>query len=480
MQGLNTFIFEELDQPSKDYLLAVGNTHGKVYPGIYSNNKNGFFSLFVIGFLFLIGIPIVNFFDTFAEPKAQAMLQTALFLMGSWFLLLALRHGCFFSGNSGLRSFIFIDGKYYWNCNHYSVNVANIENVQTFDYIFNDQFKTYDFNVVSDQEAVIISVYNEKSAADLYSLLFYKSNNTEDSSEIDNAFLLDEALKDLPSSHVPNPFKEGKEKVRFFGIGVFVLVMAFAFYLLLRMNISFRDDQIWQSILPINSDEKVYWLRIYLRDTRNTLHRDEAIKKLGEMYKHAFEEIAKSKSIVDKDDKFNSDFISKNVSAIDPKNLDLANLIPMAKMISVPAPKLIQGLQSIVLPRMLDLQEPFLKLSVVPADIGSTDSSKLIGAITDAYIHSVVHEFGSEYFLLSSSLDGPGHITIVYSFIGEKDEHKICFEVLYRQSSESEPIQKTTMEVRIPSRDIQYVERAAKRLGVFTMGDRSGEWAFPK
>ena len=477
MQGSKSFIFEELDQPSKDYLLAVGNTKGKFYPGIYSYNKTAFVTLFVIGFLFLISIPVVNFFDTFAEPKAQAMLQTALFLMGSWFVLLAFRHGCFFSGKSGLRSFIFIDAKYYWNCNYNSVNVANIEKVQTFDYSFNDQSKTYDFNVVSGQGVIDISVYNEEAAANLYSLLFYK---TKGSSGIDKIFPLDEAFKDIPFGHVPNPFKAGKEKFRFFGIGIFILVIAFSFYLFLLVNISFRDDQIWQSLQQINSDEKVYWLRIYLRDNRNTRHRDEAIKELGDMYKHAFEEIAKPKLIVDKDDRFNADFVSKNVLSIDPKNPDLAKLTPLAKMISVPDPKLIQGLQSIILPRMLDLQEPFLKLSVVPADIGLNDFSKLTGAITDAYIHSVVHEFGREYFLLSSSLDGPGHITIIYSFTGEKEGQKICFEVLYRNSPESEPIQKTSMEVSIPSKDISHIERAAKRLGVFTMGDRSGEWTFLK
>jgi len=35
------------------------------------------------------------------------------------------------------------------------------------------------------------------------------------------------------------------------------------------------------------------------------------------------------------------------------------------------------------------------------------------------------------------------------------------------------------LEVNIPGRELKYVERAAKRLGVFTVGDQSGEWAFP-
>jgi hypothetical protein len=175
----------------------------------------------------------------------------------------------------------------------------------------------------------------------------------------------------------------------------------------------------------------------------------------------------------------NVNFISKQIPAIDPRNPNLHMLIPKVKLISVPDPKLIEGLQSIIFSKMLDLQEPFLKLSVTPSDPASVDVSKFVGAITDAYIQSLVSVFGSEYFIVSSSLDGPGHISIVYSFFEEKSQQKIRFDVSYRQTLESEPTEKISLEVNIPSRELQYVERAAKRLGVFTVGDQSGEWAFP-
>ena len=72
-------------------------------------------------------------------------------------------------------------------------------------------------------------------------------------------------------------------------------------------------------------------------------------------------------------------------------------------------------LDVVVFSKMLDLQEPFLKLSVIPSDPASVDVSKFLGSITDAYIQSLVSAFGSEYFIVSSSLDGPGHINIIYS-----------------------------------------------------------------
>ena len=86
MQGSNTFIFEELDQPSKDYLLAIGKNKGNGFPGVYVGKSNSWWCFLVAGFVFLGAIPVVNFADTFAEPKAQAMLQTALLLVvgGSW------------------------------------------------------------------------------------------------------------------------------------------------------------------------------------------------------------------------------------------------------------------------------------------------------------------------------------------------------------------------------------------------------------
>lgn len=477
MQGSNTFIFEELDQQSKDYLLAIGKNKGIGFPGVYVGKSNSWWCFLVAGFVFLGFIPVVNFADTFAEPKAQAMLQTALFLVGGWFVILSFRRKGFFSSASNLCSFIFVDGKYYWNWNHYSVDVVNIENIKSFVYLFNEQFKTYDFKVDCSYRVINISVLNEELANKLYSLFFYKTKQEKNFDDSGDGFLLDETFKNLLIDGIPDPFKVRNEKVRILNYGFSILFLGFVFFLFFKIDIVLRDDQIWESIQSIKTDEKVYWLRIYLRDPRNIRHRNEAFTELGDKYKQIFQRVLKSKTIVDKDDKGNIDFISKQIPAIDPRNPNL--LIPMAKLISVPDPKLIEGLQSVIFTKMLDLQEPFLKLSVIPSDPESVEVSKFIGAITDAYIHSIVREFGSEYFIVSSSLDGPGHINIIYSFIEEKNQQKIRFDVSYRQTLESEPTEKIFLEVNVPSRELKYVERAAKRLGVFTVGDQSGEWAFP-
>lgn len=476
MQGSNTFIFEELDQPSKDYLLAIGKNKGIGFPGVYVGKSNSWWCFLVAGFVFLGAIPVVNFADTFAEPKAQAMLQTALFLVGGWFVMFSFRRKGFFSSASNFCSFIFVDGKYYWNWSHYSVDVVNIENIKSFVYSFNEQFKSYDFKVDCAYRVIRISVLNELLATKLYSLFFYKSKQEKN---FDDGFLLDETFKSLSPDGVPDPIKATNEKVGIVNYWFFVLVLGVVFFLFFQIDIIVRDNQIWESIQTINSDEKVYWLRIYLRDPRNTRHRDVALKQLGLKYENIFNKIGKSQNIIDRDDKRNIDFISKQIPAIDPRDPNLHILFPKAKLISVPDPKLIEGLQSIVFSKMLDLQEPFLKLSVTPSDHASVDVSKFVGAITDAYIQSIISAFGSEYFIVSSSLDGPSHINIVYSFIDEKNQKKIRFDVSYRQTLESEPTEKISLEVNIPSRELKYVERAANRLGVFTVGDQSGGWAFP-
>jgi hypothetical protein len=451
--------------------------------------------------------------DNFAEPKAQAMLQTALFLVGGWFVMLSFRRKGFFSTASDLSSFIFVDGKYYWNWNHYSVDVVNIENIKLFECIYNLTTLTYDFKLESDHGLVEMSFSKnyEEFASKFYSLLSYKYEKNKKLTERhfnqskfkwlhdltfgiwytllfgnylkpvdgDDGFVLDESFKDLSSECVPDPFKARNENVRILNYSFSILVLGFVFFSFFQIDIFVRDGQIWESIQTINSDEKVYWLRIYLRDPRNTRHRDVAVKQLGFKYENIFNKIGKSQNIVDRDDKGNVDFISKQIPAIDPKNPNLHMLIPKVKLISVPDPKLIEGLQSIIFSKMLDLQEPFLKLSVTPSDPASVDVSKFVGAITDGYIQSIISSFGSEYFIVSSSLDGPGHINIVYSFFEEKNQQKIRFDVSYRQTLESEPTEKISLEVNIPRRELQYVERAAKRLGVFTVGDQSGEWAFP-
>jgi len=506
-KGSKTFIFEELDEPSKDYLLAIGRNKGDGFPGVYIYNYIFGGSYLLTGIVFLGGIPFVNFADTFAEPKAQAMLQTALFLLGGWFVMLWFRRKGYFSTASNLNSFIFVDEKYYWNWSYYSVDVINIENIKFFECVRNDANQTYDFHLESDHGLVkmAISKRDEESASKLYSLLSYKYEKNKklndghfperkwkwlyvltfgDPKHLkpvdgDDGFVLDESFKDLSSECVPDPFKARNENIRILNYGFSILVLGFVFFAFFQIDIFVRDDQIWESIQTINSDEKVYWLRIYLRDNRNTRHRDEAVKQLGLKYENVFNKIGKSQNIVDRDDKVNVDFISKQIPAIDPKNSILLMRNPKVKLISVPDPKLIEGLQSIIFSKMLDLQEPFLKLNVTPSDPASVDVSKFVGAITDAYIQSLVSAFGSEYFIVSSSLDGPGHISIVYSFFEEKNQQKIRFDVSYRQTPDSEPTEKISLEVNIPLRELQYVERAAKRLGVFTVGDQSGEWAFP-
>ena len=506
-KGSKTFIFEELDEPSKDYLLAIGRNKGDGFPGVYIYNYIFGGSFLLTGIVFLGGIPFVNFADTFAEPKAQAMLQTALFLLGGWFVMLWFRRKGYFSTASNLNSFIFVDEKYYWNWSYYSVDVINIENIKFFECVRNDANQTYDFHLESDHGLVkmAISKRDEESASKLYSLLSYKYEKNKklndghfperkwkwlyvltfgDPKHLkpvdgDDGFVLDESFKDLSSECVPDPFKARNENIRILNYGFSILVLGFVFFAFFQIDIFVRDGQIWESIQTINSDEKVYWLRIYLRDPRNTRYRDEAFKQLGYKYTNVFQKIGELQNIVDRDDKGNVDFISKQIPAIDPKNPNLHIIIPKVKLISVPDPKLIEGLQSIIFSKMLDLQEPFLKLSVTPSDPASVDVSKFTGAITDAYIQSIISAFGSEYFIVSSSLDGPGHINIVYSFIEEKNQQKIRFDVSYRQTLESESTEKISLEVNILRRDLQYVERAAKRLGVFTVGDQSGEWAFP-
>jgi|694.fasta_scaffold08079_8 hypothetical protein len=506
-KGSKTFIFEELDEPSKDYLLAIGRNKGDGFPGVYIYNYIFGGSYLLTGIVFLGGIPFVNFADTFAEPKAQAMLQTALFLLGGWFVMLWFRRKGYFSTASNLNSFIFVDEKYYWNWSYYSVDVINIENIKFFECVRNDANQTYDFHLESDHGLVkmAISKRDEESASKLYSLLSYKYEKNKklndghfperkwkwlyvltfgDPKHLkpvdgDDGFVLDESFKDLSSECVPDPFKARNENIRILNYGFSILVLGFVFFAFFQIDIFVRDGQIWESIQTINSDEKVYWLRIYLRDPRNIRHRDEAFKQLGYKYTNIFQKIGELQNIVDRDDMGNVNFISKQIPAIDPRNPNLHMLIPKVKLISVPDPKLIEGLQSITFSKMLDLQEPFLKLSVTPSDPASVDVSKFTGAITDAYIQSIISAFGSEYFIVSSSLDGPGHISIVYSFFEEKSQQKIRFDVSYRQTLESEPTEKISLEVNIPSRELQYVERAAKRLGVFTVGDQSGEWAFP-
>lgn len=128
------------------------------------------------GIVFLGGIPFVNWLDTFAEPKAQAMLQTALFLVGGWFVMLWFRRKGYFSTESNLNSFIFVDEKYYWNWSHYSVDVINIENIKFFECVRNDANQTYDFHLESDHGLVKMAISKVMKSPPLNFIVSYLIN----------------------------------------------------------------------------------------------------------------------------------------------------------------------------------------------------------------------------------------------------------------------------------------------------------------
>jgi len=121
---------------------------------------------------------------------------------------------------------------------------------------------------------VRISLSDAETASKLYSLLSYKYQKNKKLTEghfteskwkwlyvltfglpkylkpVDgnDGFVLDEALKDLSSEDVPDPFKARNKNVRIQNYGIFVLVLGFVFFLFFQIDINVRDDQIWESI----------------------------------------------------------------------------------------------------------------------------------------------------------------------------------------------------------------------------------------
>lgn len=100
--------------------------------------------------------------------------------------MLWFRRKGYFSTESNLNSFIFVDEKYYWNWSHYSVDVINIENIKFFECVRNDANQTYDFHLESDHGLVkmAISKSDEESASKLYSLLSYKYEKTRNLTKV--------------------------------------------------------------------------------------------------------------------------------------------------------------------------------------------------------------------------------------------------------------------------------------------------------
>ena len=86
---MKTFLLEELDEETQNYLLAVRDKQGKGMPGVYAP-RNQIWSGCgcVCGLFVVIGTLVLTLTDiadvVFNDPNRVALLQTAGLVLGGW------------------------------------------------------------------------------------------------------------------------------------------------------------------------------------------------------------------------------------------------------------------------------------------------------------------------------------------------------------------------------------------------------------
>src|SRR5262245_45214268 len=93
-----TFVFEELDSGTREYLLAVRAAEGQGSPGVFAPTSSAMAGCGCIGGPIVIALTLALTLTTwvdviYKDPTRVAFLQTAGLILGGWLLIAGIRAG---------------------------------------------------------------------------------------------------------------------------------------------------------------------------------------------------------------------------------------------------------------------------------------------------------------------------------------------------------------------------------------------------
>jgi hypothetical protein len=334
MAVTETYRLDELDDETRDYLQRARKRRGRGMPGYYVGRNN---ALPVVALICGIAIVITTFciaFPPINEPLAEAMLQTAGFLLGGWCIVAAFRMwGAIKSGKS-LGNFTYADSEYLWECSGASITVTDLIDL--------DRAKaTHTHNNEGNYQSSSIVIHlrgtkrtltlSDAEAAERLSYFLnvlpgLRAGESQESDEGDERERGDgdyEVVDDRPRPRkltaaqiggiaaawasgddvpsdatendlelkivdIPHPQRTGTASSGMLQCLIIVGVAIFGVIVFKQINVPLRDDAIFGRIEQIvHQPSRAPWLRAYLADARNTRHRAEAQKMLDKIYDDA-------------------------------------------------------------------------------------------------------------------------------------------------------------------------------------------------
>jgi hypothetical protein len=314
-----TFNFEELDGATHDYLVAVRDNEGLGAPGVFVTTKDSLPGCGCIAGPIVIAITLMFTLTTwldliYDDPVRVALLQTGGLLLGGWLLIAGFRGSKGTNKNAG--NWVYVDPLFLYEAYREKVTITPVEDVVEAHFTHNYNNGNYQNSVVrismGGNDVTTVTLANENRAeqmvvflnyvawargpdggeradlpaATLGGLAKYVAKNDHEPLDAENNINLN--LVELDITEVPEePAREGRAVPGFIPY-IFLIVggAVLFFFMAYVVNPPLRDDAIFEAVTRSTSPPSLEprFLRAYLVDQRNTMHRDEVTKKLSDFY----------------------------------------------------------------------------------------------------------------------------------------------------------------------------------------------------
>ncbi|MFO0824087.1 MAG: hypothetical protein U0792_13405 [Gemmataceae bacterium] len=314
-----TFLFEELDGPTRDYLTAVRDSNGQGAPGVFTFTSSAMAGCGCISGILIVVATLVLTLTSMTDvvhkaPERVALLQTAGFLLGGWLVFAGMR-----SGNKGNKTmaghWLYIDPLHIYQGYRETVTVTPVNDVVEATYTHNYNDGSYQNSVVrallSSGAPVSVTLNNELRAEQMVTFLNYLAwargpeggeraslspdelgalakyvaeNDAEPKNHEGN---IDMKLTSVDITGVPvEPKREGHATPAFLPY-VVILIAGIATFFLMKeaINPPIHDDAIFEAV--IHEPCEPWFLQMYLLDENNTRHRQQVKDRLAKEYNDA-------------------------------------------------------------------------------------------------------------------------------------------------------------------------------------------------
>lgn len=319
-----TFVFEELDETTRNYLISVRDSDGVGAPGIFARFRSamaGWGCLFGPLIIALtLALTLTNMTDlVFKDPVRVAFLQTAGIVLGGWLLFAGLRSRRMKGGKRLAGNWVYLDALHVYEGYREQVKITRIDEATEASFTHNYSNGAYQNSVVNivlgPHASRTVAIKDEKRAeqmvifvnylawarspdggnraalppASLGGLAKYVAKNDAEPKDAEDNINLN--LVELAITEVPEgPAREGRAMPSLLPYLAILIAGAGIFYAMAYIvNPPIRDEAIYKAVIK-EPCEPLY-LRAYLHDDRNTRHREDVQKRLAREYDDAIQQL---------------------------------------------------------------------------------------------------------------------------------------------------------------------------------------------